>query len=297
MMQWSASSAISGDFADTSIRVCSAGPYFDDDGPCLADAFVMFLDLLGTAGIRSGDESRAHLSAVRSAVQEARVTTFTNDSSDPTVRSTRWFSDNLCVAYPVGTDRATSRLVEMVLEAAYLQLAFLRFGLPARGAIARGEFFADPTFIYGAALDRAYRLESTRSVFPRCVLDEASVATAYDGLVAEDGGARGSAWRRYLMVDPEGVVFVDYLGIAAEDPAGHGLVLDEVLTAHADLIRTMLARYDGVVAVESKYRWLAAYHNYIVSGGLPERHKIGAGHRVQSPRADVRMGPFGSELT
>ena len=244
----------------------SHNSFTDDHGrECLRDCFVLFLDLLGTRGVRTGPEALSHLMRVKEAVDEARAASFSYSAEDSDGGMMQWFSDNLSVAYVIEDGEATDRLMQLAVETAYLQLAFVNAGLWSRGAIARGLYFRSNTFIYGPALERAVVLEHDRAGSARCVLDEASAAVASAGLLSEDSGATGSCWRRFLTADADGSVFVDYLGIAADDPAGYAIDLEAVLTQHRDSIRDNLHRFDGVPTIESKFRWLAGYHNFVVS--------------------------------
>ncbi len=236
-------------------------PYFTDGGkPRLGDAFVLFLDLLGTRGIRTGDGSLEHLRAVRAALTGARNARFC-DAGEQSRDTVHWFSDNLAIGYPIDGVSPPARLVQLIVETSYLQIAFVEAGLVGRGAIARGGYFAEETFIYGPALERAVVLEHGRATHPRCVLDEASLAVAIADM-ATDGPE--SPWGSQLMIDPQGTVFVDYLMIASDDPVDRDLDLDHVLSTHRELIERNLYDYDGVPAVEAKYRWLAGYHNFAV---------------------------------
>jgi hypothetical protein len=238
-------------------------PYFEADGePQLGESVVLFADLLGTRGRGSSGAALTHLRSVRAAVTSARAASFASAGSPYWDGVNFWFSDNFCIAYPIGTQHPTSRLSQLVTEMGYLHIAFVEAGLCARGAISQGGFFADDDFIYGPALERAVALEHSRAVHPRTVLDEAAIETARHGLTVEDADARGSTWRQDLLVDEIGVVFVDYLGIALRDPAGYGINAGEFFECHRTMVRTNLNRYDGVPGIEEKYRWLGAYHDY-----------------------------------
>lgn len=209
----------------------------------------------------------------------------------------QWFSDNLALAYPIDGFQPASRLAQLLAEVGYLQVAFLEAGLLGRGAIARGDFFADATFIYGPALERAVALENSRAVYSRCVIDEATYRTATDALMIGDTGGTGSTWRKQLATDQDGVVFIDYLGVAHEDPAGYGIDIDSLLAKHKRLIEKNLCRYDGVRAVEDKYRWLAGYHNHTVDALAADDNAL-ASHRLTVSRTTGRFTAFGgsSEL-
>jgi hypothetical protein len=241
-------------------------PYLDEAGdPQLCDSMVLFADLLGTRGRRSREDALRHLLAVRGAVKDARAASFASPGSRYWDGINFWFSDNFCIAYPIAGQHATSRLEQLVIEAGYLHIAFINADLCARGAITRGDFFADGDFVYGPALERAVALEHARAVYARTVLDEASIETAHYGLTIEDASARGSTWRQHLLVDNAGVVFVDYLGIARSDPASYGIDAAGFFDKHRQFVREHLNGFDGIPGIEEKYRWLGHYHDYAVA--------------------------------
>jgi hypothetical protein len=267
----------------------SGSAYFDEGWePRLRDSLVLFTDLLGTRGVRAGADSLDHFKLVRNAVLGAQDASFSSTSSDATFR---WFSDNLALGYLLDGFRATTRLAQMIAQATYLQVAFIGAGLLARGAIARGDFFADQTFVYGPALERAVVLEETRARYPRCILDEASIAIANYALIAEDSDGQGSSWRKHLALDSDGIVFVNYLAIADEDPAGYGLDIDRLLQSHKELIERGIRRYDGVVGVEEKFRWLAGYQNFAVRS-IGREKALDAKHECHVSRSAAGFQEF-----
>jgi hypothetical protein len=216
----------------------------------LIDSFFCFLDLLGTRGARSDEDAQAHLAATRQAM--ATATQMIEHH-----RPGRWFSDNLGTFIPVTAAVPQDKALEALLaEAAAVQFALTAEGFATRGGISRGLFFADETFIHGPALERAYILETQRAVFPRVVLDEASIAVA----AAHTPDTAEHDWRRWLLKDRDGTVFVDYLFAVADGLAKDAWLIDG-LTEHREMVQTRLHRFDGVKGVQEKYRWLAGYHN------------------------------------
>jgi len=180
------------------------------DGPCFVDSAVLFLDLLGTAGPHGEQDALTRLRCTKNAVTEARAASPGN--TDSSLWRMSWFSDNLCLHYAAAPPVVdTQALGFLVTDASYLQLGMFSHGFVARGAIAYDGFYSDLEFIHGPALDRAVLLEKTRARYPRIVLDESSIAIAVHGLIREEGGSLSSPWRSQLLVDDDGVVFVDYL--------------------------------------------------------------------------------------
>lgn len=267
-------------------------PYFDEAGqPIFADAFVLFMDLLGTRHHRPNRQAATeYLRTVRDSVQRAKEWSLLRGTESPGQGSMQWFSDNLAMAQLADeTGRNTLRLAFLIIQAAYLQLAFLSHGLFTRGAIALDWYFADRDFIHGPALERAVTLEHRRASFPRVVLDEASLAVASDGLLLEARDSPGSPWRRHLAVSHDRQVFIDYLRVLLDNPAGGDLDPRTHILNHKRYVEKNLRLYDGIDGVEEKYRWCAGYHNSVVDAS---EKQLGSGFEGLRVRCGRSIGGF-----
>lgn len=274
----------------------ASSPDLDREAPTLRDSLVLFMDLLGTRGVRTGAGAEEHFRSVRRAVDAAHAACFPSEVRASVGSGARfpsqWFSDNLALGYELDDSSSSgTRLTELVVETAYLHIAFVESGLLARGGIARGLYQADGDFVYGPALERAVVLEHSRAIFPRTVLDEASTEIALNSLWDEEQSADDAYWRRHLCVGPDSVPFVDYLGVARDDPGAHDVDFLALLRVHRDLARTGLQTYDGVTSVEDKYRWLVGYHNYAVDRWTA--HTEHDALRVRTLREVGEFKPFG----
>jgi hypothetical protein len=242
-------------------------PYFDATGqPQLLNAAVLFLDLLGTRGDRTPEQANAHLRLTHQAVRQARQ--WSSAGPDKHQEGALYsFSDNISLGYPVhGAWDDDMALWYLVLDSAHLQLAFLVNDLFSRGGIALDLFFADPAldFLHGPALNRAVALEHGCATYPRIVLDQPAVDQIRQYMTAE-GQDESSGWREALLIDEEGVVFINYLYTLLEEVLPDVPAAETFLPRHRDLIETNLQQFAGVEGVEAKYRWVAAYHNFFVA--------------------------------
>jgi hypothetical protein len=235
--------------------------------PELQPSAVLFLDLLGTASPRSEQEAQQHLEITHRALANARRYGG-SERTDQHMSVSSWFSDNLGLAFPLqkGLDLPAAVGLTAVAAAAH-QLSLALDGMFARGAIAFGSFYADPDFIAGPALNNAVALEK-KAIWPRVILDEESAELAMYGLLKQEGAGAGATWRSALMVDEEGVAFVNYLDsielfVEEAERARHALRL------HRDAVRQNL---DGrhPAEIHDKYRALATYHDDFLAGCLQE---------------------------
>lgn len=67
------------------------------------------------------------------------------------------------------------RLIHLIRETGYLCRYLLLQGFPCRGAITTGSLYHHGRFIVGPALVNAYRLEQSVAIYPRIILDDATM--------------------------------------------------------------------------------------------------------------------------
>ena len=237
-------------------------PFRDDaDAPRFAQCAVLFLDLLGTASVRESTAMLDRLTRTKRAVEQARELTPTDENGHGLWNAT-WFSDNLGLYYAVsGPVFDSQALGFLVTDVGWLQLAFLSESLVARGGIAFGEFYADRNFIHGPALDRAVELEKRSAIFPRVVLDDAALSVVQASLTGEYFSGLHAPWRRQLLVDEKGVVFVDYLATLNDYDSEEPSEWLGDLMHHRDFIVRSVEEASNNEHVLAKYVWVAAYHN------------------------------------
>lgn len=229
----------------------------DDDRPKLRLSAFLFLDLLGTTARDAADPA-----PLLKAMTDARFWGNSDQSTPAAVA--RWFSDNLGLAYPIGDEQhpniqpADSAMSDIIFSACMHQVALFDHGFSSRGGISVDLFYADEAMIYGPALNRAVQLEKERAKYPRIVLDEAAVRVAKESLKKK---IEPRQWARaYLMVDADGVVFVNWLASVHSHPDETADKLGE----YRDQIAALLAEHDGCTVVHDKYRWLAAYFDWFI---------------------------------
>jgi hypothetical protein len=229
--------------------------------PMLVPSAVLFLDVLGTAEKREGEDSQRYLRQTHAAFAEARTWgESARGASQLTVAT--WFSDNLAMAVPVPTGAREQRadaISLLVMYAALHQLSLALNGLFARGAITFGPFYADADFVHGPALNEAHRLESKVAAYPRVILDDVAMQALREGPGRDE--EFGTPDTR-LMVCDDDWPFVDYLRyleyvtLRRDDEVGGQ-------RRHRERLRDALT-----AATEPQHRdkllWLAAYHDHHV---------------------------------
>lgn len=132
---------------------------------------VAFIDILGATNAIM-KQTDASLDVIHK-IYENAIKTFSKfqmaDFKRPQVKI---FSDNIVVAVPYDKDhRKNDALYAVAVMSSALQANFLAHGWLTRGGISAGDFFVDDVMVWGTALVRAYKLESTVAYFPRVVIE------------------------------------------------------------------------------------------------------------------------------
>lgn len=146
-------------------------------------------------------------------------------------------------------------LNDMLIQTAILQLQMVAHGFFARGALTIGPHHIHAGMVFGPAMVDAYELERDGALNPRVILsDEACEILRADMGTYNEPQVTTQA--DFLMVDQDGVVFIDYLKV----------LLDEVdpltdLERHRKAVEEKLAQTKGSSRKWNKYRWVAEYHN------------------------------------
>jgi hypothetical protein len=234
-----------------------ANPFLTGSGrPLLVRCAVLFIDLLGVREMNMSQSAASHLVGLHSAVGVMHRDFF----SEPSRYRSAFFSDTLVLATPIvrETDDATE-VRALVRHARWLQNDLVAEGFFVRGGLSLGSLHFSDQVLFGPALVEAYDLESSAAVHPRIVLSQAAAESQ-----------RGKAGGSTLLRDDDGHAFIDYLGAAVNNP--HDPV--PLLQGHRD---TVVSRLHGSRRHKrhwEKHRWLAEYHNAVVSQRLPKAREL-----------------------
>jgi hypothetical protein len=240
---------------------------------------VLFLDILGVSEMALDS---AHVS--ENLVDLDRVLRRT--SRDFLAEDSPWpsalLSDSLIIADPTSSNSGdVFVLIEMLIQAAILQLQLAAGGFFARGALTIGDIHIHDGVVFGPALVKAYRLEAKRAISPRVILtQEAREALEED--LSHYKNPEDAPQVDLLVVDQDGIVFIDYLRMLfdeidpVEELEWHRTVVEEKLRAHRNDSR----KWD-------KYRWVAEYHNHFCE------RRIKAGPLIPGGETAMQLEQFG----
>jgi hypothetical protein len=230
--------------------------------PKLVRCAVLFVDLLGVREMNRSRRVASHLVGLERAVSRAYRDFLEPNSPWPGA----FFSDTLVLASPVlphgGEEAAIGGLV---LQAAWLQLQLITEGFFVRGGLSIGRFHIRDGFVFGPALAEAYEIESRAAIHPRIVLSSEAERSQHADLrfYAEPAYSPQSLM---LMRDADGHTFINYLGVLFDEPEDP----EPSLAWHRDTVIARLREHRGNRRLWEKYRWLAEYHNDVVSRAFPK---------------------------
>jgi hypothetical protein len=228
--------------------------------PRLARCAVLFLDILGVSEMALDRcNSAQNLIDLDRALRRTSRDFLADDSPWPSAL----LSDSLIVTDPTGpSEDDTFVLEEMLIQTAILQLQLAASGFFARGALTIGDMHIHDGMVFGPGLVEAYRLERDWAISPRVVLGQAACEILRTDMTANPAAVT-TTQSDLLIVDQDGVVFIDYLKMLFDefDPVNE-------LEIHRAAVETKLAAHRDESRKWEKYRWIAEYHNHFCERAL-----------------------------
>jgi hypothetical protein len=226
------------------------------------DRIVAFVDVLGFADLvkKAGSSSEAEAKLAGLIATNQLFEKMVQKWLGPSMQGA-FFSDSFALS-ETPPEHWTIRLIR---ETGYLCRYLLLQGLACRGGIATGPLFHDGRFVVGPALVKAYELEQSVAVYPRIVLDEASMVH----WINEVTESATSQLRSLVKRDRDGQHFLDlfhpawpgsFIQWTEVEPLYDPMPVDqaEFLRRAREQVERGLAESEGNQRVRMKYEWLAA---------------------------------------
>jgi hypothetical protein len=190
--------------------------------------FVAFIDILGfrnhIANYFSGKEPEA-LPLLKKAMSDAQQFAIHYSgkylSQFEIKFSFRQFSDCVSITMPFTQG---NRLDNLIIYGAFInvvrmyQLVLLPNKILVRGGISMGKHYEDPNIIFSEGLVTAYKLESSKAIYPRIIVDKEIVNLVKDHLNRNSGDhdLLYGLFLHSMMEDWDGEIFVSPFGIGGE---------------------------------------------------------------------------------
>lgn len=239
----------------------AGNPFLDaDGGRLLVECAVLYLDILGVRSLSTGKAAQKELGHFEKALTRA----FPFDLGAPgaeldaeAVLPAAVFSDSFVAVAPVQEDLEQPQadaIANLVFEAMRIQSSLVLADYFVRGAITIGQCHFHRGVLFGPALVEAVNLEQAEAVNPRIVLSPNAIEILRHGF-----GTRVE--REPILVDEDGLAFVNYLQSIYEDPTASK---PANLAKHAKVVLASLTKNLSNMHRWRKYRWVAEYHDDFV---------------------------------
>lgn len=233
-------------------------PFTGVDGtPQLVDCAVVYFDLLGVSAKAKGAAAQSELVDFDKIIREALPYPIGEAAARAGAGAypATVFSDSVIAAVPIEAGLPPAQAVfQLAFDIARLQTDLAVGKYFARGAITLDKLHFHDGLVFGPALVEAADLERAVAVNPRIILSPA----ATEALRAARGGEVFFG-EPPVLVDEDGLAFIDYLGGALQiDPE---FDLPEKLHRHKAVVSKELDEQATNFPRWSKHRWVAEYHN------------------------------------
>jgi hypothetical protein len=221
---------------------------------CKDKYIVAFVDVLGFSSmIVSDPRGEKFIPLVEKAIEEAlHFTRTVRELGNPAEIEYRVFSDNFCFWMPL---RYHTLSVAMMLSViAEFQLALIGNGIFCRGGVALGYHYATEYILYGPALVEAVKLEHSTS--------HPCIAISQEIIEDIQLMRLPLMMHQYHKIEKNGPWFINYLSKIFYIEKDISL---RIIQRHHDIVQEKLTTYRDIRKILSKYKWVADYHNDLVS--------------------------------
>jgi hypothetical protein len=236
-------------------------------------SFCVYMDVLGfVERVRIASQKEEDEGLLFQTMERALdlATAFLNDRNemDEALWQHKLFTDNLVIGYPLDSedmDLGEPEFGRLVRFACTYQAAMAVHGLFVRGGMSFGRLHIGDHLVYGPALIDAVKLEQEASRDPRITMTKEVVTLVNKHLDFYANRDGPQTWQ--VLADSDNQYFLNYLWIFA--PHSDQIYWDEI-RMHKEHIVSGLVEHNARPRVLSKFRWLAAYHNFFCSEFLAE---------------------------
>jgi hypothetical protein len=118
------------------------------------------------------------------------------------------FSDSSILSFDL--DDSGENIVEIVLALSRLQFVLSAQGVLIRGGMCIGEIFHDNYYVFGSAVNEAYRIESTVSNLPRIIATK-EIVDKFDKFYIDEKTLKCPTLENYFEKDDDGFFALKYL--------------------------------------------------------------------------------------
>jgi hypothetical protein len=203
------------------------------------------------------------------------------------------FTDNFVLGYPWQDVYGEIELGNLNRILSHIQFNFIKNGIFVKGAVSLSKLFMDKNIVLGTALIEAFKLEETKSIYPRIILSSKSqeIVLEHIGYYSDQ---RTSPQNSQYLKDKDGYYFINYLyNLIDESLAYKGFEdynhIESELFLHKKAVEFGLSDNLNDYRVLSKYIWTAEYHNYFCNNFLQ-------GHSYDSSSLLIKLDTYSKNI-
>jgi hypothetical protein len=160
-------------------------------------------------------------------------------------------------------------LFHELLALLHIQMNLLADGILILGAVVVDFIYDASPYLFGPGLIEAYKMESRRAIYPRIILDTDVLSLVRETPLLRaqhhDAEMEDEYLRSLICQCGDGEWFIDYLR-ASEPECEDVFDYLEFLEKHEELVVSNGSAHKDDRRIVRKYRWLARYHNQVISG-------------------------------
>ncbi|MBQ8635832.1 hypothetical protein IJ425_06750 [bacterium] len=142
----------------------------------LSEYYVAYFDILGSKKMIESSEAETFLNVINHIYKNTifTINSFYKKNHNIEIK-VKIFSDNIIFA--IEKDKEDTEVIKadkkilITAIASFFQVLALKYTMPVRGSITIGDLYIDEIFVYGKALNNAYKLESKIAIYPRVIID------------------------------------------------------------------------------------------------------------------------------
>ena len=208
--------------------------------------YIAFIDILGFKNIiKKSEEKNNEIEYIEKAINIFK--SFTKDSAFVVTQ----FSDSVVISTNDSQDDF-QRMLKCLLE---ISIKSIGIWYLLRGGITKGKLIHTKDYLFGPAMNYAYKLESELAIFPRIIIDEN---------LNEDINKQNNY---FFTKDFDGIYYLDYL-----NKKNFINMKNQDIKTHLDSIRDTLNDFNTEsitdFKVKQKYLWLEnKLSNFIIKNG------------------------------
>ena len=228
------------------------------------ERFVAFIDILGFKSLIeetiTNDAKYQYIQGVLNHISSVQYENYHGIFSEYGVfKEVSVFSDSIVISYPKELSIGCG-LFHLLIDVTHLCLDLLEANILVRGGITYGKMYHSEKVCFGPAMIRAYEMEENLAVYPRIIVEQNAILTAFLHMPEED-----HYYINNLLSNNGDYYYLDFLSQCSEfdDEESYIIYMKKVKY----FIETQL-KMNHDPKISQKYIWFSNYYNITVTNNF-----------------------------